>query len=326
ARLSRTIARAQLRGGEKGRPVYGELEEIAAELRDHVLVLTGCRKGTVPRALLTEGMAEADRELGRLVALFGPENVAVELTDHGDPLDGDRNDALDELARRHRLPTVATNNVHYATPARYRLATALAAIRARRSLDELEGWLPAAATAHLRSGAEMAARFAAYPGAVDRAARLGAELAFDLQLVVPKLPAYPVPSGHTEMSWLRELTMRGALERYGPREAHPRAYAQLEHELEMIERLGFAGYFLVVYDIVEFCRHNNIYCQGRGSAANSAVCYALRITNVDAVRHNLLFERFLSPERDGPPDIDVDIESDRREEVIQYVYARYVRE
>lgn len=326
ARLSRTIARAQLRGGEKGRPVYGELEEIAAELRDHVLVLTGCRKGTVPRALLTEGMAEADRELGRLVALFGPENVAVELTDHGDPLDGDRNDALDELARRHRLPTVATNNVHYATPARYRLATALAAIRARRSLDELEGWLPAAATAHLRSGAEMAARFAAYPGAVDRAARLGAELAFDLQLVVPKLPAYPVPSGHTEMSWLRELTMRGALERYGPREAHPRAYAQLEHELEMIERLGFAGYFLVVYDIVEFCRHNNIYCQGRGSAANSAVCYALRITNVDAVRHNLLFERFLSPERDGPPDIDVDIESDRREEVIQYVYARYGRE
>lgn len=326
ARLSRTIARAHLRGGEKGRPVYGELEEIAAELRDHVVVLTGCRKGIVPSALATEGRAGADRELGRLAALFGPENVAVELIDHGDPLDGDRNDALDELARRHRLPTVATNNVHYATPSRYRLATALAAIRARRSLDEIDGWLPAAATAHLRSGAEMAARFAAYPGAVARAARLGVELAFDLQLVVPKLPAYPVPPGHTEMSWLRELTMRGALARYGPPEAHPRAYAQLEHELEMIERLGFAGYFLVVYDIVEFCRRNNIYCQGRGSAANSAVCYALRITNVDAVRHNLLFERFLSPERDGPPDIDVDIESDRREEVIQYVYATYGRE
>ncbi|SDZ07235.1 error-prone DNA polymerase, DnaE-like [Micromonospora pattaloongensis] len=326
ARMARTIGRAHLRGGEKGRPVYGELAEIAAELRDHVLVLTGCRKGMVPSALLTDGIEAAARELDRLTALFGAENVAVELTDHGDPYDGDRNDALDELARRHGLPTVATNNVHYANPGRRRLATAVAAVRARRSLDEIDGWLPAAATAHLRSGAEMAARFAAYPGAVARAAEFGAQLAFDLHLVAPRLPAYDVPAGHTEMSWLRELTMRGALERYGPPAAHPRAYEQLDHELRMIEELGFPGYFLVVYDIVQFCRQHDIYCQGRGSAANSAVCYALRITNVDAVRHNLLFERFLAPERDGPPDIDVDIESDRREEVIQHVYATYGRE
>ena len=326
ARLAATIGRAHLRGGEKGKPDYGELEEVAEALRDHVLVLTGCRKGPVPAALRTGGMAAAARELDRLTALFGADNVAVELTDHGDPLDGDRNDALAELAARAGLPTVATNNVHYATPSRRRLATVLAAVRARRSLDEIDGWLPAAATAHLRSGAEMAARFAAWPGAVARAAAYGAELAFDLQLVAPKLPDYPVPPGHTEMSWLRELTMRGALERYGPPEAHPAAYRQLEHELAMIDELGFPGYFLVVYDIVSFCRRNNIYCQGRGSAANSAVCYALRITNVDPVRHRLLFERFLTPERDGPPDIDVDIESDRREEVIQYVYARYGRE
>ncbi|MEO3746950.1 error-prone DNA polymerase [Plantactinospora sp. B5E13] len=326
ARLGRTIARAQLRGGEKGRPVYGELEEIAGELRDHVLVLTGCRKGHVPAALLTERVEAAARELDRLTALFGAETVAVELTDHGDPHDGDRNDALAELAAVAGLPTVATNNVHYATPARRRLATALAAVRARRSLDEIDGWLPAAGTAHLRSGAEMAARFAAYPGAVARAAEFGAELAFDLNLVAPRLPDYPVPPGHTEMSWLRKLTMDGALERYGPPEAHPDAYRQLEHELNMIETLGFPGYFLVVYDLVRFCRDSDIYCQGRGSAANSAVCYALRITNVDAVRHHLLFERFLAPERDGPPDIDVDIESDRREEVIQHVYARYGRE
>ncbi|MEV4714283.1 error-prone DNA polymerase [Micromonospora sp. NPDC049374] len=326
ARLAATIARAQLRGGEKGRPVYGELEEIAADLRDHVLVLTGCRKGHVPAALLTEGVDAAARELDRLTALFGAETVAVELTDHGHPIDGDRNDALAELATAAGLPTVATNNVHYATPGRRRLATTLAAVRARRSLDEIDGWLPAAGTAHLRDGAEMAARFAAYPGAVARAAEFGAELAFDLQLVAPQLPAYPVPPGHNEMSWLRHLTERGARERYGPREAHPQAYAQLDHELNMIEELGFPGYFLVVYDIVDFCRRADIYCQGRGSAANSAVCYALRITNVDAVRHRLLFERFLAPERDGPPDIDVDIESDRREEVIQHVYARYGRE
>lgn len=326
ARLATTIARAHLRGGEKGRPVYGELEEIAADLRDHVLVLTGCRKGHVPAALLTEGVDAAARELDRLTDMFGAETVAVELTDHGHPVDGDRNDALAELAAAARLPTVATGNVHYATPGRRRLATTLAAVRARRSLDEMDGWLPAAGTAHLRSGAEMAARFAAYPGAVARAAEFGAELAFDLQLVAPQLPAYPVPPGHTEMSWLRQLTEAGARERYGPREAHPQAYAQLDHELNMIEALGFPGYFLVVYDIVEFCRRADIYCQGRGSAANSAVCYALRITNVDAVRHRLLFERFLAPERDGPPDIDVDIESDRREEVIQHVYARYGRE
>ncbi len=326
ARLARTISKAHLRGGEKGKPDYGDLEEVAATLRDHVLVLTGCRKGPVPRALAVGGEAAAARELDRLTALFGVDNVAVELTDHGDPYDGDRNDLLDALATSRGLPTIATNNVHYATPGRRRLATAVAAVRARRSLDEIDGWLPAAGAAHLRSGAEMARRFAAYPGAVSRAAEFGAELAFDLQVVAPKLPDYPVPAGHTEMSWLRELTMQGAQERYGPPQAHPKAYAQLEHELNMIAQLNFPGYFLVVYDIVRFCRDQDIYCQGRGSAANSAVCYALRITNVDAVEHDLLFERFLAPERDGPPDIDVDIESDRREEVIQYVYEKYGRE
>jgi len=212
--------------------------------------------------------------------------------------------------------------VHYAAPSRRRLATALAAVRARRSLDEIDGWLPAAGTAYLRSGAELAERFAAFPGAVARAATFGDELAFDLQLVAPKLPAYPVPPGLSEMDWLRHLTWEGAAERYPDK---PVAHAQLERELNIIEKLNFPGYFLVVYDIVTFCKKNGIYCQGRGSAANSAVCYALGITNVDAVEHKLLFERFLSPERDGPPDIDIDIESDRREEVIQHVYEKYGR-
>ncbi|MEU4426401.1 error-prone DNA polymerase [Actinoplanes sp. NPDC024001] len=324
ARLARVISQAQLRGGEKGKPEYGELEQVAADLRNHVLVLTGCRKGPVPQALATRGVEAAAYELDRLVDLFGAGNVAVELTEHGDPYDSDRNDVLFELAGSRGLEVVATNNVHYATPSRRRLATALAAVRARRSLDDMDGWLPAAGTAHLRGGDEMARRFAAYPGAVANAAMFGAGLAFDLDLVAPRLPDYPVPEGHTEMSWLRQLTMEGARQRYG--EHHPKAYAQIEKELRMIEELGFPGYFLVVYDIVKFCRDEKIYCQGRGSAANSAVCYALWITNVDSVRYNLLFERFLAPERDGPPDIDVDIESDRREEVIQHVYRRYGRE
>ncbi|HWS36402.1 MAG TPA: error-prone DNA polymerase [Actinoplanes sp.] len=323
ARLARVISEAQLRGGEKGRPDYGSLERVAESLRDHVLVLTGCRKGPVPLALATRGQAGAAYELDRLVANFGAANVAVELTDHAGPYDGDRNDALFDLARSRGLEVVATNNVHYATPARRRLATALSAVRARRSLDEMDGWLPAAGTAHLRSGEEMARRFADYPGAVENAAMYGGDLAFDLDLVAPRLPDHPVPPGHTEMSWLREFTMRGAQRRYA---GNSKAHEQLEYELRMIEQLGFPGYFLVVHDIVQFCRDNRIYCQGRGSAANSAVCFALFITNVDAVEHKLLFERFLTPERDGPPDIDVDIESDRREEVIQYVYRKYGRE
>jgi error-prone DNA polymerase len=163
---------------------------------------------------------------------------------------------------------------------------------------------------------------------VARAAAYGRECAFDLRLVAPKLPPFPVPDGHTEASWLRELTMRGALRRYGSPEQEriPGAYEQIRHELDIIEELDFPGYFLIVGDIVDFCRRHDILCQGRGSAANSAVCYALGITNVDAVGYGMLFERFLAPERDGPPDIDLDIESDRREEAIQYVYSRYGRD
>jgi error-prone DNA polymerase len=324
ARLARTISAAQMRGEEKGKPLYN-LSELAQAHGGHWMVLTGCRKGTVPSALVRHGPAAAGRALADLVALFGQHNVAVELWDHNDPLDSARNDALVQIAVRAGVECVATNNVHYATPARRPLATALAAVRARRSLDEIDGWLPAAATAHLRAGFEQERRFRRYPGVVERAAALGLECAFDLHLVAPELPPYPCPDGLTEMQFLRRITEQGALRRYGNREASPKAYAQIDHELDLIEALGFPGYFLIVWDIVEFCRQANIYCQGRGSAANSAVCYALGITNADAVSLGLLFERFLSPERDGPPDIDIDIESDRREEAIQYVYERYDR-
>ncbi|HYT09436.1 MAG TPA: error-prone DNA polymerase [Mycobacteriales bacterium] len=326
-RLCRQISAAQLAGGAKGRPRY-DLDELAGAHDGHWLVLTGCRKGAVPAAVARGDLEAARGELDELVGRFGRDNVAVELWHHGDPLDDARNDALAELAAVRGLDVVATGNAHFAAPHRRRLATALAAVRARRSLDEMDGWLPAAGTAHLRSGTEMAARFARFPGAVARAAELGLACAFDLKLVAPKLPAWDVPPGHTEMSWLRQMTMDGARIHYGPPddERIPGAYKQLEHELELIEQLDFPGYFLIVAEIVDFCRVNHILCQGRGSAANSAVCYALGITAVEPVGYKLLFERFLAPERDGPPDIDVDIESGRREEVIQHVYERYGRD
>ncbi len=151
--------------------------------------------------------------------------------------------------------------------------------------------------------------------------------AFDLRLAAPELPDHDVPDGHTEMTWLRELTGRGARVRYpSTHPKHAEAMAQIAHELDVIEQLNFPGYFLVLVDIVEFCRTHDIYCQGRGSAANSAVCYALGVTKADAVDLGLLFERFLSLERDGPPDIDLDIEHQRREEVIQHVYGKYGRD
>jgi error-prone DNA polymerase len=192
------------------------------------------------------------------------------------------------------LPTIATNAVHMHHPARFRLAGALAAVRANRSLDEIAGWLPASGGAHLRSGAEQTERFARYPGILDRTAALGRELTFDLSLVAPSLPPFRVLPGHNEVSYLRHLTLEGARARYGPKADNPQAYHQIEHELAVITELGFPGYFLVVWDIVRFCRDARIFCQGRGSAANSAVCYALGITNADPVKWKLRFERFLT--------------------------------
>jgi len=328
-RLAAAITRAQLRGAEKGRPVH-DLEELAADAGGDWLVLTGCRKGTVRSALATGGPDAAAAELDRLVALFGRENVVAELFDHGHPTDSRTNDAVAGLAAAAGLPVVATGNVHVATPDGRRLAGALAAVRARRDLTGIDGWLPATGAAHLRSGAEMAARFARYPGAVARSVEIADALAFPLELARPRLPRMDLPPGHTPMSWLRELVARGAAARFGPpgtwSAAFERDYAQrVDRELDVIEAKDFPGYFLIVHDLVAYARQRGILCQGRGSAANSLVCYLLEITAVDPVRFGLPFERFLSTTRDEEPDIDVDFDSDRREEVIQYVYGRYGR-
>src|SRR6266568_4132992 len=326
-RLCAVISAAQLAGGEKGRPVY-DTDALADAHDGHWVVLTGCRKGPVPAALAAGGPEAAWRELAALAGMFGHENVMVELTCQHDPGDDERNDMLARLAALADLGVVATGNVHFAAPAQARLGQALAAIRARRSLADMDGWLPAAGTAYLRSGEEMAARLRRYPGVLERTVELGHQCAFDFTVIAPHLPDFGVPAGHTEASWLRELVARKAPGRYGPPGAErvPGAYAQIARELDVIERLEFGGYFLIVHDIVAFCEDNDILCQGRGSAANSAVCFALGITSVDPVSHHLLFERFLSDGRDGPPDIDLDIEHRRREEVIQYVYRTYGRD
>lgn len=324
-RLSRQLGAAHLAGGEKGRPRY-DIDALTEAAGGHWHILTGCRKGHVRQAFSAGGPEAAARALGDLVDRFGRERVSIELTHHGHPLDDEHNAALAGLASRFGVDVIASTAAHFAAPDRGRLAAAMAAIRARQSLEQAAGWLAPRGGAHLRSGDEMARLFAGHPEAVTAAADLGEQCAFELRLIAPQLPPFDVPDGHSEDSWLRELVMAGAARRYGPQAAAPAAYAQIEHELEVIAKLKFPGYFLVVHDITQFCRRNDILCQGRGSAANSAVCYALGVTAVDPVANGLLFERFLSPVRDGPPDIDIDIESDLREQVIQYVYERYGRD
>ncbi|ASK64556.1 error-prone DNA polymerase [Brachybacterium avium] len=346
--LSAAIARAHLDSGQKAAPRYrlAELSRLARE--GHWLILTGCRKGAVARAAaphLESGDLEAAARaaagaITRLVELFGTGNVAVELIAGGGGEADELHDALAQGARLVRedhgldeisLPLVATTNAHYARPSDKRLADTHAALRAGVPLAQADPHL-SSRPAHLRSGEEMAQLLPRYPEAIAQAARLGRDCALDLRLLAPDLPPFPVPSGHDEASWLVELVEIEGRERYGPRptaerpEQIPGAWAQIDHELKVIIDLHFPGYFLIVHEIVDFCAGEGILAQGRGSAANSAVCYALGITAVEPVGHHLLFERFLAPERDGPPDIDIDIASDRREEVIQHVYDRYGRE
>ena len=327
SRLSTAITKGHLTSGEKGR-FRLDLDGLAELCAGDCLVLTGCRKGSVPSALMTSGPSAAKKELRKLIERFGREDVYVECWDHSDPIDTQRNREMVSIALSEGVTPVATGNAHYPSPSWGRLAHLVSAIRSNRTMDQIDGWLPSSFARHLRSPAEQYRRFSSFPGLVETSLEVASRCAFDLSLVAPNLPGFLVPTGYSEIGWLRSISYSLAESRYGPRsqERVRGAYAQIDYELRIIDELGFAGYFLVVWDIVEFCRKQGIFCQGRGSAANSAVCYAIGITNADPVSLKLLFERFLSPERDGPPDIDVDIESDRREEVIQYVFSRYGRE
>ncbi len=302
-----------------------EVSALAAEFGDHgLLALTGTSRGPLQRAIRQYGLGAGRGVLDHLKDVFGPDGVAVELpaVPHASKLVSDQ---LALLAREADLPLVATGAVRSSDPSKARLSDVLTATRFGKPLDQVEGHLQAFQS-FLRSPVEMAELNSRYPQAVENAALIAEAAAFDLKIIDPGLPHFPLPGGGSEAEHLRHVTYLGARHHYGERTQNPSAWELIDHELEIIEKLDFPGYFLIVKDIVDFCRSKNILCQGRGSAANSAVCYALGITAVDAVKHKMLFERFLSPDRKEAPDIDLDIEAKEREQVIQYVYRKYGRQ
>jgi error-prone DNA polymerase len=283
-----------------------------------------CLAGGVPGPLARRIIRGDDpRELcERLSACFGRGNLFIDLQRHLDPAEERLNRKLGALAASCRIPTVATNDVCHGGDERS-LLDVLTCIRLKTTLAEAGRALWVNHERYLKPPSEMASMFRDFPGAVAATREIADRCEFTLEDLGYRFPDYPLPPGETPDSYLRILTMAGARERWGanPNEQTRR---QLEHELEVIRRLKLAGYFLIVWDIVQFCRETQIMVQGRGSAANSAVCYALGITAIDAVKMELLFERFLSEERGEWPDIDLDLPSgDQREKVIQYVYRRY---
>nr|WP_236609296.1 error-prone DNA polymerase [Corynebacterium resistens] len=344
-RLSQLITEAKMADRDKDTVNYPPLETIAERAGDQWLILID-----------HHWLNRADE----LVRLFGSENCVIQYQLTMDPADAEWNEQLRRYAEHHPgLQEIVSAVATCAQPSSARLAGVKAALHEQRDLHAAEPTTHPTGGSWLRSRDEMmqlAGDCDWLHAAIDNTVTLAEQCAFTLNLIAPNLPRYPVPTGHTEMSWLKALVEKGGAERYGRRPkkeecsaetnqqagavglatgsaarkantaANAKAWETIDRELGIIEQLGFPGYFLIVYDIVNFCHTNDIFCQGRGSAANSAVCFALGITTVDAVAAGLLFERFLSPERDGPPDIDLDIESGRREEAIQYVYQRYGRD
>ena len=310
-------AAARDRAKGEARVPWDLLAEHAAGLH----LLTGGEEGPLARELAEGGIDPARRMLERLSHLFGG-RLHVELQRHRLREEEHRNQALIDLARKLRLPLLATNGVRYARPEDKPLHDVLTAIRHHTTLDAAGRLLAAHRERHLKGAGEMAGLFADLPAALAAGAELAERLDFTLADLGYRFPEYPLPPGETPASYLRHLTWNGARARFRPLTA--KAQAQIQKELDLIEKLDLAGYFLIVHDIVDFCLREGILAQGRGSAANSAVCYALSITAVDPVKMDLLFERFLSEERGEWPDIDLDLPSgDQRERVIQYVYQRY---
>src|SRR5881398_796109 len=280
------------------------------------------RQAAGQRRLAACAPQTAEDRAQRLINAFGRENVYVELQRHFLRGEDRINRALVDLASKFRLSILATNGVQYAKPYGRQVVDVFTCIREHTHLDAAGKLLTQNAERHLKSDREMRAIFADLPEAIENVSHLAERLTFSLENLGYEFPEYPVPAGHTMDSFLRTIVWFGAQQRYAAISA--KVKRQLEEELALIIKLGFPGYFLIVWDIVNFCREHNIMVQGRGSAANSAVCYCLGITPVDPVSNNLVFERFLNESRKGWPDIDLDLPSgDRREAVIQEIYRRY---
>jgi error-prone DNA polymerase len=314
--LCRLLTRMKLRAS-KGKGAITE-DELSAHARG-LVCLTGGEHGPLTHAILEKHGAAT---LSHLIGIFGRENVFVELQRHYDRDEEAINQQAIALAKSFRLPLLATNGVRYASPHQREILDVFTCIRNHRTLETAGRLLSINSERHLKAPAQMAWLFHDVPEAIANTIELSQRLQFTLKSLGYEFPKYPVGDGETMTSFLRKRTEDGALKRFRPYDEKSRR--QIERELQLIEKLGLEGYFLIVWDIVQFCLNNNILVQGRGSAANSAVCYALEITAVDPVKMDLLFERFLSEERGEWPDIDLDLPSgDQRERAIQYVYKRY---
>jgi error-prone DNA polymerase len=323
--LCQMVTRFKMREREKreGAATFADLEQYASGL----ICMTGGDEGPLAASLVNGGEAAGCATVERLVRIFGRDCVYIEVQRHQEREEEWRNQAAIRIARSLRLPIIATNGVRYARAYDREVLDLFTAVRHHTSLDQAGRLLTLNHQRHLRSAKEMIALFRDVPHAIENTIELSSRLQFELNDLGYEFPHYPVPSGDTMDSFLRKRVAEGVMRRYGPKN-NPglleRAKNQVEHELALIAQLGFAGYFLIVWDIVQFSKRNDILIQGRGSAANSAVCYALEITAIDPVGMELLFERFLSESRGEWPDIDLDLPSeDKREQAIQYVYQRY---
>jgi len=315
-----TVAHA---GRQKGQALadMAQLERFHAGL----VAVAGGANGPILTAAARIGPDAGASVASRLAGIFGHDGIHIDLQRHGNPGQERSNRYLIDVAARHGIGTIATNDVRYATPDRARILDVLLAIRNHTVLDLSGSVLPSCHRFFLRRPDDMRRCFADLSGIIDRTAALAASLTFNIDDTGYRFPEYPISPPETEFDRLRSLVTEGVRWRYG--DASPAVRHQVEHELRIIGKLGLSGYFLLVNDIAAFCRDNGILAQGRGSAANSAVCYALGITAVDPISMGLLFERFLSEERGEWPDIDLDLPSgDERERVIQHVYEKYGRD
>jgi error-prone DNA polymerase len=317
--LCQLITRAKLRGTKQVAPVrWNELGEFAAGL----VALTGDEEGPVRRALTRNDSEDAQASVERLTAAFGKTNVFVEIQRHLRRGEERENDALRDLANATGLPLLATNGVLYAKPEDRPVLDVFTCARNHTHLDAAGRLLSLNAERHLKPAEWMTRLFADAPEAITNTVRLAERLEFSLENLGYEFPKYRVPEGETMDSFLRERTLEGARERYGT--PGPEVLKQIDFELNLIAKLKFSGYFLIVWDLAKFARESDILVQGRGSAANSVVCYSLKITACDPIKYKLLFERFLAEGRTSWPDIDLDLPSgDRRERVIQEVFSRY---
>ena len=318
ANLCRLISAAQLAHGKNHAALA---PSTLAEHSAGLICLSGCRQGEVARQLLTGSRSRAWRAAEDLLRIFGAESFWIELQHHLQPEDDWLCDELADLAARLGVGCVATNDVHYAAREGHRLQDILVCIKHRATLDVSAGLRRPNSEYHLKSGRQMAAIFRRYPGAVANSRVIAGQCDVDLNFKGYRFPGFQVPEEETPFSYLYRLCHEGARELYRP--ITPAVSKQLAHELEVIQKTGLAEYFLIVWDIMRYAREQGIPGQGRGSAADSLVAYVLGITKVDPLRHNLLFERFLSEEMTGMPDIDIDFSTNHREQILQYVYQKY---